>query len=111
MADWTDLIGLSLTAAEAKADSYKHALAVAFVGGQPVAERPATTRSRPCVMVSMDFPFRGGRITAVHGVEEPTRLPANPDCEAGLHSWIDETDKLPADTECDRCGEPYGDPA
>lgn len=34
-----------------------------------------------------------------------------PDCAAGLHSWIDEVGKLPADTACTRCGELYGEPA
>jgi hypothetical protein len=32
------------------------------------------------------------------------------DCAAGLHSWIHETGKLPPDTKCTRCGEPYGNP-
>lgn len=31
-------------------------------------------------------------------------------CESGLHSWIDEVGRLPADTRCTRCNEPYGDP-
>lgn len=32
------------------------------------------------------------------------------DCAQGLHSWIDETGKLPADTRCTRCGALYGNP-
>lgn len=32
------------------------------------------------------------------------------DCESGLHSWIYETGKLPANTRCNRCGALYGNP-
>lgn len=32
------------------------------------------------------------------------------DCEAGVHSWVNETGKLPPDTACTECGELYGDP-
>lgn len=32
------------------------------------------------------------------------------DCADGIHSWTGETGRLPADAECTRCGEPYGDP-
>lgn len=32
-------------------------------------------------------------------------------CHTGMHSWIDNVGKLPADTVCTRCGETYGDPA
>lgn len=32
------------------------------------------------------------------------------ECDDGLHSWIEEVGKLPADTACTRCGELYGDP-
>jgi hypothetical protein len=32
------------------------------------------------------------------------------DCAIGLHSWVNEVGKLPADTPCDRCGETYGEP-
>lgn len=35
---------------------------------------------------------------------------ADDDCANGLHSWIGETGKLPPDTRCTRCGEPYGNP-
>jgi hypothetical protein len=34
----------------------------------------------------------------------------DPECAKGLHSWIGETGKLPPDTRCTRCGEPYGNP-
>lgn len=32
------------------------------------------------------------------------------DCAEGMHSWIDETGRLAADTACTRCGENYGEP-
>ena len=31
-------------------------------------------------------------------------------CAVGLHSWVDATGVLPADTKCSRCDELYGDP-
>lgn len=30
------------------------------------------------------------------------------ECSQGIHSWVDEVGKLPADTKCTRCNEPYG---
>lgn len=32
------------------------------------------------------------------------------DCADGIHSWVNETGKLPADTPCKYCGELYGHP-
>jgi len=37
------------------------------------------------------------------------KLPAG-GCADGMHSWVDQVGKLPADTKCDHCGELYGDP-
>ncbi len=49
------------------------------------------------------------RIVNVSNVQVEAIKP-DPDCEAGLHSWINKTGKLPPDTACTRCGELYGDP-
>lgn len=32
------------------------------------------------------------------------------DCADGMHSWVNETGKLPPDTRCTRCGALYGNP-
>jgi hypothetical protein len=34
----------------------------------------------------------------------------DPDCAEGMHSWVNETGKLPPDTACTRCGALYGHP-
>lgn len=39
----------------------------------------------------------------------PVFVPTD-DCINGMHSWIDEVGKLPADTPCKHCGELYGNP-
>ncbi len=85
MADWTDLISMALIDAEIRADKYDHSLAVAFVGDEPVKSRPASTRNRPCVLVTVSSPFKGCRVTAVNGVEEASRVPSK-DSEASLQS-------------------------
>ncbi len=41
-------------------------------------------------------------------IDEAT--PPNPNCRIGLHSWVNESGKLPSDTKCDHCDEEYGDP-
>lgn len=41
-------------------------------------------------------------------ISEPTE--PRPDCRNGIHSWVNETGVLPADTKCDHCDEEYGNP-
>ncbi|MFZ3482186.1 hypothetical protein [Sphingomonas sp. 3-13AW] len=43
--------------------------------------------------------------------DQVTETESDPECSVGLHSWVNEVGRLPADTSCTRCGELYGDPA
>lgn len=55
---------------------------------------------------------------ALHDVTDPRSLDRiielaeqRQACLSGMHSWVKETGKLPADTVCDHCPETYGDPS
>jgi len=56
----------------------------------------------------------GGRVFTPYSDEcrpaKPAELEGAAQCAEGMHSWINATGKLPANTQCTRCREFYGDP-
>lgn len=68
MADWSDLVGLKLIDAQAKAARYDHDLVVTRVGTQIAGQR--VTLRCPTVLVAIDQSGANAIVTAVTGDDQ-----------------------------------------
>ena len=74
MADWSDIVGKTLTQARQHADRYDHDVSVIQIGES--YEQPAGQHERPSVLVGVNESGNQAIVVRQFGVEGPQVLPA-----------------------------------
>lgn len=81
-----------------------------MVGEMIAAFHGVPIEPQPWAAVRAEMDRRINLAFTVPKTPQPWANAGQDDCAAGLHSWIGEIGKLPADTPCAHCGELYGNP-
>lgn len=74
MADWSDIVGLTLAQAKIRAAKYNHEVTEVKIGVAPV--RAQCDQTKPTVMVLIENSGHGPVITAQLGVNQPSAISA-----------------------------------